>query len=119
MSFSSRWTVHASPPSNSSATRSNSIALVIDEKLQLGIIYVPETKTLYFASVSEESAYKATVENHDTSIAVITKIAKKITPSVYNDTIVVVGSRSHMNEKTQHYFDTLKQKYHHKTNVFA
>jgi len=95
------------------------IALVIDEKLQLGIIYVPETKTLFYANVSEKLAHKAILKNHITSITTIAEIAKKITPSAYNNSITVVGSRSHMNEKTQNYFDQLKLVHRNKTIQFV
>ncbi len=84
------------------------IALITDGKPEMGVIYVPAQKTLYYAVVKEGKAYKAALENHETSIEEIYKVAEAIQPEEESDTIKVVGSRSHMNQETQDFIETLK-----------
>ena len=52
------------------------IALVINGKPSLGVIYVPATKTIYFANVENKQAFKADLESHRYSIRNDIKISK-------------------------------------------
>lgn len=85
------------------------IALITNGKPQLGVIYVPATKTLYFADVTNKLAYKSKLKIHETSIDEVLNLAINLKPkSNQTNTIQLVGSRSHMNQETLDYVDVLK-----------
>lgn len=85
------------------------IALVTNGKPVLGVIYVPAVKTIYFANVESNEAFKASLESHDVTVKTILKLAKPLQPKNNNsDKVEVVGSRSHMNEDTLNFVEDLK-----------
>ena len=85
------------------------IALVTNGEPVLGVIYVPATKTIYFANVDKKEAFKTDLESHDVTVETILKLAKPLQPKNNNsDKIEVVGSRSHMNQDTLDYVESLK-----------
>ncbi|TXD83967.1 3'(2'),5'-bisphosphate nucleotidase CysQ [Subsaximicrobium wynnwilliamsii] len=87
------------------------IALVKDGKPELGVIYVPATKILYFADVTRHEAYKAILETHDSAIDEILASCTLLKPKgEHSATVEVVGSRSHMSQETVDYIDELKEK---------
>ena len=85
------------------------IALVKKGVPVLGVIYVPVTRELYYADVTERKAFKTILEeNHHIPEALFLE-KDRITPSGGNGPVVrVVGSRSHMNQETLDYMDLLK-----------
>ena len=86
------------------------IAMVVDGKPLLGIIYVPVTKTLYVADVIQDSAFKADLESHQSTIQDVIEKAEPLQPLDSGDKLVhVVGSRSHMNSETMEFVDALKK----------
>ncbi|WP_298417988.1 3'(2'),5'-bisphosphate nucleotidase CysQ [uncultured Kordia sp.] len=87
------------------------IALIENGKPKIGVIYAPVKKDLYYAVVEENKAFKASVEEHNTSLKEVFDIAKEIAPSKEEETIKVVGSRSHMNQETQDFISQLKEKH--------
>ncbi len=72
------------------------IALIQDDSPILGVIYVPVKKILYFAS--EKGAFKKSGD-----------IIQKLPVNKKKKKYVAVGSRSHMSEETQDFFDKLKE----------
>jgi len=87
------------------------IALINEGKPELGVIYVPASKTLYFADVPNQKAYKATLERHDTTIETILESCNLLKPKGdHSEAIQVVGSRSHMSKETLDYVEDLKSK---------
>ncbi|RLD25556.1 MAG: 3'(2'),5'-bisphosphate nucleotidase [Bacteroidetes bacterium] len=87
------------------------IALVTNGKPNLGVIYVPAEKVLYFADVANKKGYKAELSSHDTGIEDVLENAKPILPKQGNTKqIQVVGSRSHMNQETLDFIENLKSK---------
>ncbi|WP_052184260.1 3'(2'),5'-bisphosphate nucleotidase CysQ [Psychroserpens sp. Hel_I_66] len=87
------------------------IALITDGKPILGVIYVPASKTLYFANNTKNEAFKIELKSHDTSINEILEYAIALKPKFNsNDLIEVVGSRSHMSQDTLDYVEDLKAK---------
>ncbi|MFK7781783.1 3'(2'),5'-bisphosphate nucleotidase CysQ [Psychroserpens sp.] len=85
------------------------IALVTNGKPQLGVIYVPATKTLYVGNVTEEQGLKAELSTHETSIKEVQKLFNPLQPKIENDSSVqVVGSRSHMSPETLDFIETIK-----------
>ncbi len=86
------------------------IALVKEGKPLLGVIYVPVSKTLYFANVEEKQAYKSELNSHKTEISKVFEVAQVLNKAnSENNKVRVVGSRSHMNSETQEYIEILKQ----------
>ncbi|HPF97193.1 MAG TPA: 3'(2'),5'-bisphosphate nucleotidase CysQ [Mangrovimonas sp.] len=86
------------------------IALVKEGKPQLGVIYAPAMSTLYFAEKSLGKAFKVEIIKENFNFEDILKKAEVIRPrSVQNQTIKVVGSRSHMNQDTMDYLESLKR----------
>lgn len=85
------------------------IALVTNNKPELGVIYVPATKVLYFGDVNNKQGYKAELNSHQTAIEEVIKKATFLQPKDNNSKpIQVVGSRSHMSQETLCFVDTLK-----------
>jgi len=86
------------------------IALVTNGKPQLGVIYVPAIKTIYFADVKNKQGYKTELNSHDVSAEDVIKKAIILQPKEVNSSSVqVVGSRSHMSQETLDYVEKLKQ----------
>ncbi|MFC4722869.1 3'(2'),5'-bisphosphate nucleotidase CysQ [Geojedonia litorea] len=86
------------------------IAMVINGEPVLGVIYVPATKVLYFAKVSDHTAFKAILTSHDTSLSDVLGKAEPLQPKPENSNPVqVVGSRSHMSQETLDFMESLKQ----------
>ena len=93
------------------------IALIHKQKSILGVIYVPVTKTLYFAA-ENIGCYKSTinvtpsgVERQQPDIASLQELIKssqKLPLATTNTKFTVVASRSHLSEETQMFIDGLK-----------
>ncbi|RSK41519.1 3'(2'),5'-bisphosphate nucleotidase CysQ [Mangrovimonas spongiae] len=85
------------------------IALVTNGKPVLGVIYVPAVKTIYFADVEKNQAFKANLESHDVTVETILDLAEPLQPKQNNtNNVQVVGSRSHMNQDTLDFVESLK-----------
>jgi 3'(2'), 5'-bisphosphate nucleotidase len=86
------------------------IALIKNNKPVLGVIYVPVTKTLYYALVSDQKAYKITLEDHCYSTEIHSKVKEELIP-IREDSaeIKVVASRSHLNEETEAFMANLEK----------
>lgn len=85
------------------------IALVTNGKPVLGVIYVPESKVLYFAEVNKKEGFKVTLNSHQTSIEDLMEKATPLRPKYgVSNPVQVVGSRSHMSQETLDYMETLK-----------
>lgn len=86
------------------------IALVSHGRPVLGVIYVPAVKTIYYANVYENQAFKANLESNNVAVETILKLAKPLQPKNNNsDKVEVIGSRSHMNEETLNFVEALKK----------
>jgi 3'(2'), 5'-bisphosphate nucleotidase len=87
------------------------IALVTNGKPELGVIYVPVTKTIYVANVKENSAFKTQLDSHESSLEMIIENAIALRPKPLNSNPVqVVGSRSHMSQETLDFIENIEQK---------
>lgn len=85
------------------------IALVNNGEPILGVIYVPVTKTLYFADIKQKLAFKSELQSHKTGIDDVLKSAKKLQPKARTNNLEIVGSRSHMNQETLNFIEDLKK----------
>ena len=89
------------------------IALVEKGTPLFGVIYVPASKTLYFGEVRHKKAYKASLDLHDQSIEEVLNVTNTLKPKDQtSNKMQVVGSRSHMNQDTLDFVETLKAKGH-------
>lgn len=85
------------------------IALIENGEPTMGVIYIPVTQTLYFA---DKLAYK--IENFSEAIFSINNLlgkAKQLPLIQKRDNYIVLASRSHMNETTKNYINSLKNKH--------
>ena len=94
------------------------IALVENGVPLLGVIYVPVSKTLYFTSEDGSTSFKIKVEKIDTSIEEIFEKAYEIkAASKIENSVIVVGSRSHLNEETKAFISELERE--HKVEIIS
>jgi 3'(2'), 5'-bisphosphate nucleotidase len=65
---------------------------------------------LYVADVNEGLAAKVTLGRHKIDLSEVNFEKARISPAIFNDReIRVVGSRSHMNEDTENFVESLKK----------
>lgn len=88
------------------------IALIENQKSQLGVIYVPALGDLYFSS-TEHGAFKATkVYTFDKKeVADWIAAADKLPIDTGRTTYTVVASRSHLSPETEMFIEELKSEY--------
>ncbi|MEX0290790.1 MAG: 3'(2'),5'-bisphosphate nucleotidase CysQ [Flavobacteriaceae bacterium] len=87
------------------------IALCQDGTPILGVIYVPVTRELYYAVVEEKKAYKTILTVTHTIDGELYSQKDEIAPTKDAQVVRVVGSRSHMNDETHQFIETLKESY--------
>ena len=83
------------------------IALIKQGKPVMGVIYVPVKKCLYLGEISMGAFKYDNIENYEQFDCTHFKKLPLETPKVFT----VVGSRSHMSQETQEYFNQLKQQH--------
>ena len=88
------------------------IALIDGGELDIGVIYVPVTRTLYAADVKQKKAFKAVLTESKHTLDQILEDAVTIgnNDSSQSELIRVVGSRSHMNRETENFVNAIKGK---------
>jgi len=85
------------------------IALIEKNKPILGVIYVPVSKTLYYAVVNEKIAYKTILNEHDFSEVKLSDSKNEIHANQKITKIVkVVGSRSHKSKETECFIKSIE-----------
>lgn len=86
------------------------IALIHKQKSILGVIYVPVTKTLYFAAEGI-GCYKSNIQNPAPDLVALQQLIRssnKLPLETTNKKFTVIASRSHLSEETQMFVDGLK-----------
>lgn len=85
------------------------IALVKNEEVIMGVIYVPVLKTLYFG-LEGMGSYRVNDVNENTSLKLseLVNDAERL-PIPTERPFTMVGSRSHMSEETKIYFDEIRK----------
>jgi 3'(2'), 5'-bisphosphate nucleotidase len=87
------------------------IALVTNGKPEIGVIYVPATKTIYVANVNTNQAFKTQLESHDASLEEVINSATFLQPKTKeSNTVQIVGSRSHMSQETLEFVEATKKR---------
>lgn len=87
------------------------IALIENGIPQLGVIYIPATKELYYALVDNGKAYKIQLVSHDICIDEVLSKAQDIRPKTNSSNMLrVIGSRSHKSRETEAFINRLQSK---------
>lgn len=85
------------------------IALCRFGKPILGVIYVPVTREIYYAEVSNNVAYKSILDQAHNITKELFSEKDRIEPSILDKYLIrIVGSRSHMNKNTLDYIDSVE-----------
>ena len=94
------------------------IALIKNGLPVLGVIYVPATSVLYYADVEKGKGYKTIIKSTaDFSAGIIN--SREIKPSIIGGKLKVVGSKSHMNDDTLQYIDSLKGTFNKEVEIVS
>ena len=83
------------------------IALIENQKTQIGVIFVPVTGELYFSS-KELGAYKVVVDIENYNLDALQAKANKLPLQREDKTFTVVASRSHMSKETEEYVQQMR-----------
>ena len=83
------------------------IALIENQKTQIGVIFVPVTGELYF-STKEMGAFKVAINLEDYSLEDILSKANKLPLQPQDNTFTIVASRSHMSIETEDYVQQMR-----------
>lgn len=84
------------------------IALINEQKAVLGVIYIPVTRTLYFAA-KDTGSFKLIITGilPDTLEGIIS-VATRLPVELRSKKFTVVASRSHLSEETEMFIDGLR-----------
>ena len=93
-----------------------SIALIENNKPVFGVIYIPVSKELYFGDIKTGKSFKVFVDDK-IDIEDLLKNAEEIFPRSVQGTILIAGSRSHINEETLKFIEGIKKKYSQEVKV--
>jgi 3'(2'), 5'-bisphosphate nucleotidase len=84
------------------------IALLRDDKLEIGIIYAPVLNMLYYTDVAASSAYKCPVAwDAVFDMNQVLEHSELLVPKKDVKQLKVVASKSHLNQETKDYIDGL------------
>lgn len=86
------------------------IALIENGNPQLGVIYVPVKKTIYYANVRSKKAFKSKLTSHTFILDDLLNNSIQLKPkNEETKNLKIVGSRSHMNRETFNFIKSLEQ----------
>ena len=83
------------------------IALIENQKTQIGVIFVPETGELYFSS-KEMGAFKVAVDLKNYDLETLISKGNKLPLQREDNTFTIVASRSHMSPETETYVQEMR-----------
>ena len=86
------------------------IALIENQKTQIGVIFVPVTGELYFSS-KELGAFKVKVNPEDYDVDALISDGNKLPLQRDYKTFTIVASRSHMTPETESYVQEMRSKH--------
>jgi 3'(2'), 5'-bisphosphate nucleotidase len=84
------------------------IALIAHGLPQIGVIYVPVSKELYFAS-PETGAMKSTIHENFNSLNELIERSEKLPIHNQRKVYTIVASRSHLTKETEDFIERLKE----------
>ena len=83
------------------------IALIENQKTQIGVIFVPVTGELYFSS-KEMGAFKVAVDLKNYDLETLISNGNKLPLQREDNTFTIVASRSHMSPETETYVQEMR-----------
>ena len=83
------------------------IALIENQKTQIGVIFVPVTGELYFSS-KEMGAFKVAVDIKNYDLETLISNGNKLPLQREDNTFTIVASRSHMSPETETYVQEMR-----------
>lgn len=83
------------------------IALIENQKTQIGVIFVPVTGELYF-STKEMGAFKVAVDLENYDLETLISNGNKLPLQREDNTFTIVASRSHMSPETETYVKEMR-----------
>lgn len=83
------------------------IALIVNQKTQIGVIFVPVMNELYFSS-KEMGAFKVAVDLENYDFETLISNGNKLPLQRENNTFTIVASRSHMSPETEDYVKKMR-----------
>lgn len=86
------------------------IALVENQIPNIGVIYVPVTKEIYFSS-KEIGTYKSVVSTSNLTLEELIKSAEKLPTTQSKNEYIIAASRSHLSKATEDFIAELSQKH--------
>ncbi|MDC0204195.1 3'(2'),5'-bisphosphate nucleotidase CysQ [Flavobacteriales bacterium] len=86
------------------------IALIYNGNPIMGVIYVPVKEELYFA-MEGTGSYKSKINSIISNLDNLIIEAEKLPIDYKRKNYVIVGSRSHMSEETEVFFEVMKKKH--------
>lgn len=87
------------------------IALVEDHLPVLGVIYVPVTKTLYYAANGTGAFVKLNIQHSPFTIQQLVSASKQLPQQKPGSKFSIVASRSHFTKETEDYINEMKSKH--------
>lgn len=86
------------------------IALVVNQKTILGVIYAPVLNDLYF-STNELGSFKFNPKENNLNLKQIIEESTRLPFSRKDNTFTIVASRSHVSKETEVYISEMRKKY--------
>lgn len=86
------------------------IALIKNDKLELGVIFLPVKGDLYFSKLSLGS-FKINIKLDSYKIENIIQSAERLPFQTDNKIFTIVASRSHMSKETENYISKMRKKH--------
>lgn len=95
------------------------IAFVENGNPKFGVIFAPVLEELYYGTVQDKKAYKASVSPGHYQLTEVLRSAQEMKPTAPEDIIKVVASRSHLNKATLNYIAALQEQYGEKVEIIS
>lgn len=86
------------------------IALIENQKLLIGVVFVPFTGDLYFSS-KDMGAFKVVIDLENFDVITLIEEGIRLPLKREDETFTIVSSRSHMSADTEKYVNKLRDKY--------
>lgn len=86
------------------------IALLHKKRSIMGVVFIPATQTLYFASQAM-GAFKCILNNYTADVKEIFSASEKLTGIRKNNIFTIVASRSHLSLETEKFINEQKANY--------
>lgn len=86
------------------------IALIENQRLLIGVVFVPFTGDLYFSSI-DMGSFKVVIDLENFDVITLIEEGIRLPLKREDETFTIVASRSHMSADTEKYVNELRDKY--------